>query len=115
MKIVESGYKLDLHIHSCYSSGKDRKKVTFNTIENLNILVQKLTENDVQLCAITDHDAFNFDIYKELKVYENTLGCSIVKVFPGVEFSVEFLRDSSPAVVHVIAIFDDSNEDKIKK
>ena len=115
MKIVESGYKLDLHIHSCYSSVKDGKKVSFNTRENLNVLVQKLTENEVQLCAITDHDSFNFDIYKELKSYENTSGCSIVKVFPGVEFSVEFQGDSSPAVVHVIAIFDDSNEDKIKK
>lgn len=31
MKIVESGYKLDLHIHSCYSSVKDGKK--FHSIQ----------------------------------------------------------------------------------
>ena len=73
MKIVESGYKLDLHIHSCYSSAKDRAKVAFNTIDNINILAQKLSENEVQLCAITDHDAFNFDIYKALKAYKKSL------------------------------------------
>lgn len=28
MKIVESGYKIDLHIHSVYSRAKDKAKVT---------------------------------------------------------------------------------------
>lgn len=115
MKIVESGYKLDLHIHSCYSKSKDGAKVEFNTIENIGTLVQRLTENEVQLCAITDHDAFDLDIYRALKSYENSESTSIVKVFPGVEFSVEFEGDTSPAVVHVIAIFNDSDIAKIKK
>lgn len=115
MKIAESGYKLDLHIHSCYSSVKDGKKVSFNTRENLNVLLQKLTENEVQLCAITDHDAFNFDIYKALKSYEKIPDFPIVKVFPGVEFSVEFQGDPSPAVIHIIAIFDDQDDAKIKR
>lgn len=115
MKIVESGYKLDLHIHSCYSSAKDRAKVAFNTIDNINILAQKLSENEVQLCAITDHDAFNFDIYKALKAYEKKPDFSIIKVFPGVEFSVEFQGDSSSAVVHIITIFDDQDDVKVKR
>ena len=115
MKIVESGYKLDLHIHSCYSRVKDGSKVAFNTIDNINILVQKLAENEVQLCAITDHDAFNFDIYKELKAYEQMPDFPIVKVFPGIEFSVEFKGDFSPAVIHVIAIFDDQDDVKIRR
>lgn len=114
MKIVDSGYKLDLHIHSCYSFSKDGRKVAFNTIDNLNILIQKLNENGVQICAITDHDAFNYDIYRSLKSYEQIEGCSIVKVFPGIEFSVEFEGDLKSVVVHVIAIFDDSDDEKIK-
>ena len=114
MKIVDSGYKIDLHIHSCYSRGKDGAKVAFNTIDNLNVLVQKLNENGVQICAITDHDAFNYDIYHLLKSYEMDKACSIVKVFPGIEFSVEFEGDSAPTVVHVIAIFDDTDDEKIK-
>ena len=114
MKIVDSGYKIDLHIHSYYSHRKDGTKVSFNTIDNIRVLVEKLNENGVQICAITDHDAFNYDLYSSLKSYEQEDDCSIVKVFPGVEFSVEFEGDSSSAVVHVIAIFDDSDEEKIK-
>jgi predicted ATP-dependent endonuclease of OLD family len=115
MKVAEAGYKLDLHIHSVYSKGKDGDKVNFNTLENIDVLVQKLTENAVQMCAITDHDAFNYDMYAELKKYEQQDDCSIVKVFPGIEFSVEFEGDVAAPVVHVIAIFDDSSEAQIKK
>lgn len=114
MKIVEAGYKLDLHIHSYYSHGKDRAKVAYNTIDHIDVLAQKLNENGVQICAITDHDAFDYDIYHSLKEYEQVEDCSIVKVFPGIEFSVEFAGDSAHAVVHVIAIFDDSDDEKIK-
>ena len=88
-KIVKSGLKLDMHIHSCISSNKDGKKVKNNTKENLPILVQKLNENGVNICAITDHDMFSFEMYSELKNFENADN-SLEKVFPGVEFSVNF-------------------------
>lgn len=113
MKVVETGYKLDLHIHSVYSRGKDHGKVSYNTLENIATLAEKLNDQKVQLCALTDHDAFNFDIYKALKEYE-TKDHSILKVFPGVEFSVEFEGDAENVVVHVIAVFDDSDESKIQ-
>lgn len=54
-KIVKSGLKLDMHIHSCISSNKDGKKVKNYTKENLPILVQKLNENGVNICAITEN------------------------------------------------------------
>lgn len=114
VKVVETGYKLDLHIHSVYSRGKDHGKVSYNTIDNIVTLIEKLNEQKVQLCALTDHDAFNYDMYKVLKAYE-TEENSIVKVFPGVEFSVEFEGDTENVVIHVIAIFDDSDETKISK
>lgn len=112
MKVVESGYKIDLHIHSVYSRGKDHEKVSFNTLDNVDVLATKLDEQGVQMCAITDHDAFNYDIYKALKKYEEQ-DCSIVKVFPGVEFSVEFEAEEGNAIVHVIAIFNDEDETKL--
>lgn len=115
MKIVESGYKMDLHIHSIYSKGKDKDKVKYNTIENIGQLNDKLTENGVQICAITDHDAFGYDMYNALKLYENTEGSSIIKVLPGVEFSVEFAAEKEKVVVHVIAIFDDLDVNKVSK
>lgn len=112
MKVVESGYRLDLHIHSVYSRGKDHGKVSYNTIDNIEVLAEKLNEQNVQICALTDHDAFNYNMYKALKEYE-TKDHSIIKVFPGVEFSVEFEGDAGNVVVHVIAIFDDSDDTKV--
>ena len=114
MKVIDSGYKIDLHIHSIYSHGKDKGKVAFNTLENISVLAEKLNENNVQICAITDHDIFDYDMYDALKKYEVLTTSSIIKVFPGIEFSVEFQGDSGAKVVHVIAIFDDTSEEKLK-
>lgn len=113
MRIVENGYKIDLHIHSVYSRVKDAKKVSFNTIDHIGVLANKLNENGVQICAITDHDTFGFDMYKALKSYEACPDYSIIKVLPGIEFSVLFQGDEQVAVVHVVAIFDDTNEEKL--
>ena len=115
MKVIDSGYKIDLHIHSVSSSLKDKGKVSFNRIENIDVLAEKLNQNGVQICAITDHDVFNYDMYKALKLCECDPNNTVVKVLPGVEFSVEFLGDKGPTILHVIAIFNDEDEDKIKK
>lgn len=114
MKVVDSGYKIDLHIHSVCSHGKDKGKVAFNTLEHIPVLAEKLNENGVQICAITDHDVFDYEMYCALKKYETEESSSIIKVFPGVEFSVEFQGENGGTVVHVIAIFEDENEEKIK-
>ena len=113
MKVVEAGYKIDLHIHSVCSRAKDKGKVAFNTVENIGVLAKKLNDNGVQMCAITDHDAFSFDMYKALKAYESDNNNTVIKVFPGVEFSVEFNGEKGPTVLHVIAIFNDEYEEKI--
>lgn len=115
MKIVESGYKIDLHIHSVGSREKDKGKVAFNTLDNIGVLAEKLNANSVKMCAITDHDTFDYDIYYALKKYENEINNSIIKVFPGIEFSVEFIGEKGPTVLHVIAIFNDEDELKILK
>lgn len=112
-KIASTGLKLDLHIHSCYSSNKDGKKVKNNTKENVTTLIQKLNENGVNICAITDHDIFSYDMYHELKKAELEDN-SIKKVLPGIEFSINFKNDEDNKVIHVIAIFSDKNDDKIK-
>ena len=115
MKVVESGYKIDLHIHSVCSSAKDKGKVAFNTINNIGVLAEKLSANGVQICAITDHDAFGFDMYMALKAYENDDQCSIIKVFPGIEFTVQFMGENGKTVLHVIAVFNDEDETKVAK
>ena len=109
-KVVRKGAKIDLHIHSIYSNKKDKEKVSFNTLENLPILVKGLIDNNVELCAITDHDEFNYGIYRKLKEEEKNDNC-IKKVLPGIEFSVEFLEDK---IIHIVTIFDDKDDEKIR-
>ena len=112
-KVVTNGLKIDLHIHSAFSSLKDGAKVKGNTITNIPLLVQKLDEQQVNLCAITDHDTFSYDMYAALKRAETEQN-SIQKVLPGVEFSVCFSADGKESVIHVVAIFSDESEEKIR-
>jgi len=112
-KIANNGLKLDLHIHSSESSKKDGKKVKNNTLSNIPVLIQKLDEQGVNICAITDHDTFSYAMYEALKQAE-TADNSINKVLPGVEFSVCFCVEGRESVVHVVAIFSDEDDAKIK-
>lgn len=107
-KIVDKPIKIDLHIHSIESAHKDGKKVANNTIENISVLVSKLKENGIDMCAITDHDRFGYSMYQALKSHE---GNELQKVLPGVEFSVNF---DGKKVIHIVTIFDDSNDEKVK-
>lgn len=106
--------KIDLHIHS-FASGQtksgDKSFVKNSTIENIGILVRKLNEHNINLCAITDHNTFDKDLYNKLKEQEN-IG-TIKKVLPGVE--LDLLIDKIP--VHIICLFNDSDcnhSEKIK-
>lgn len=112
-KIVDKPLKIDLHIHSCYSTHKDGSKVANNTLSNIDILIKKLNENNVNMCAITDHDYFDYNLYSKLKEAENTTG-SVKKVLPGIEASVLLNGDVDSKVIHIITIFDDSNSEKLK-
>lgn len=111
--IVETGMKIDLHIHSCYSYKKDGKKVKDNTLDNLSILVDKLNENNVNICSITDHDAFNYELYSMFKKHEYS-GKSIKKVLPGIEFCVNFTHKDKSKNLHIVAIFSDTDDEKVK-
>lgn len=114
MNIVKTGMKIDLHIHSKASSAKDGAKVKYNTKENLPLLIGKLNDNGVNICAITDHDVFSYDLYSELKKAE-TQENTIKKVLPGIEFSVRFSSDNCISPIHIVAIFSDSDDDKVQK
>lgn len=109
-KIIETGNKVDFHIHSIASKHKESDDcVDLSTIDNIDLLIDKLNQREINMCSISDHDNFDFDIYNRLKQEENK--GSIKKVFPAVEFSVTYDKK----VLHVITIFDDKDEEKIKK
>ncbi len=109
-RIVKDALKVDFHIHSNASHFKDEDKVKNGTIANIPILVSKLNENGVNMLAITDHDNFDYDIYSRLREEENNTSNCIKKVLPGIEFSVT-IHDQ---VLHIVTLFDDSDQDKIR-
>ena len=53
-------------------------------------------------------------MYRKLKDSEADNASSIIKVFPGVEFSVEFVGEDGNKVIHVISIFNDEDDEKVK-
>lgn len=112
MNIVEKYLKIDLHIHSIHSKDKDGDLVSNGTKENIgNILVPKLEEKGVNMAAITDHNCFSYEHYEEFKKYSN-IGGNLLKVLPGVELDIEI--EDSQIDTHAIALFDDSDEEKVK-
>ncbi len=113
-KIVNKSIKIDLHIHSKKSSFKDKTIVENSDIDNIKTLIGALLDNKVNLCAITDHDSFDYKLYSKLKKEEKKDNC-IKKVLPGVEFTVTFKRNNNVKPLHVIAIFNDEDDEKIKK
>lgn len=111
-RIVSNSLKIDLHIHSKFSKHKDGDKVANNILENLDKLVYQLNQNKVNMCSITDHDYFDYDLYKKLKEEENKN--NIKKVLPGFEASVFIKGDNDSKVIHIITIFDDMFDEKLK-
>lgn len=108
-KIVEKPIRIDLHIHSVVSRHKDGNLVAGGTEENIPLLVSKLSENSIDMCAITDHDKFSYSMYKALKQHE---GNELKKVLPGVEFSVAY---DGKTVIHIVTIFNDIDDEQVKR
>lgn len=114
-RVVDRPIIIDLHIHSAASAktkdvGNDALESC--TRDNLPVLLEALNKHGVNVCAITDHDVFDFELYKELKSHE---GEGYLKlVLPGVEFSVEVDEIyGDKTEIHVVAVFDDSDEERI--
>ena len=112
-KILNETINFDLHIHSAFSSYKEEKDYVTNSNEdNVNVLLKKLNDNNINLFSITDHNRFSYNLYKkikeniELKKFPNVLN-----VLPGIEFDVKL--EANKESCHIITIFDDSDPQKI--
>jgi predicted ATPase len=112
-RIVLEPTKIDLHIHSTASRHKDGAKVQDGTVENIRVLLEKLEENKVNMAAITDHDVFSYEMYAALR--DKVSNARYLKrVLPGVEFTVSFNNGNSDIPVHVVTLFDDADQEKVK-
>lgn len=118
-KIVVTPCKVDLHIHSAASvKTKDVGNVDLTAFgqDEVDVLADKLDQCGVNICAITDHDCFDFDLYCALK--EKERHGSLQKVLPGVEFSVSFqsdAEDETRTVIHIVTVFDDEDSNLLAK
>ena len=66
--MLNNNIKIDLHIHSKASEYKESDGyVKDSNIDNVNVLLSKLEENKVNMISITDHNRFDYDLYKKIK------------------------------------------------
>lgn len=111
-KVVKKPVKIDLHIHSAASKHKDGAKVSSGTADNLPTLVATLNKHGVSMASITDHDCFDYQLFDKLRDYASQEN-SLDRILPGVEFSVAFSTTDGPKTVHIVTIFDDSDNEKL--
>ena len=111
-QIVKKPVKIDFHIHSAASAHKDGTKVKDGTLENIDTLFDKLEANKVNMAAITDHDAFDYELYDALR--NKTEDAKFLqRVLPGVEFTVSFKTSTGSKAVHVVTLFDDGDQEVV--
>lgn len=102
--------KCDFHIHSIASKHREKNDIVDNsTLDNIDKLIKKLNDREINMVSITDHDNFDYEMYERLKQEEGR--GSIKKVLPSVEFSVIY----NDKVIHIITLFDDTAKDSNSK
>lgn len=115
MDKLNSIINIDLHIHSYLSDYKESEDyVKDSTQDNIDILLAKLQKENINMFAITDHNRFGFDLYSKFKsmVEDEKKYSNVKKILPGIEFDV--MIEEGLESCHIICIFDDKNEDKLK-
>ena len=86
--MLNSIIKVDLHIHSKASSYKDGIIVEKSNIDNIDVLVDKIDENNISLFSITDHNRFDYELYSKINEKVKTKYSTTKNNLPGVEFDV---------------------------
>lgn len=101
--------KFDLHIHSIASKYKEGPGIVdASTPENAEVLLAKLSENQVSLFSITDHNRFNIDLYCRLdELISSGTYPYVHGLVAGVEFDVQL--DPEMQKCHIVTIFDAKN------
>ena len=74
--------KIDLHIHTQSCKQGDGKKREISPED----FVEKMRENSVEICAITNHNKFDKDEYNGIRALAKKDG---IFLLPGLELSVK--------------------------
>lgn len=115
--MLDKNINIDLHIHTKASVYKEEKGLVDNsTFENINILLDKLDndEHKISMFSFTDHNRFDPDIYIRTRELINKKNYEYVKtLLAGVEFDVLLEEGKEPC--HIITIFNDKKEEDLHK
>lgn len=107
MKKYSDWFKVDLHIHTEFS--KQTKTNDYQGTFDINILKQKLIENDVKLFSLTDHNIINVEAYRQ---YLNAYQDGDPKLLIGCEFDIEVPDSGKHITYHSVIVFEnDTIED----
>lgn len=99
--------KVDLHLHSNHSN-KIGDSVSWRSLaQTINIIKNA----GIGVFSFTDHDMFSYKLYKETKTYIKDNELAIIN-YPGLELTI--IRKNKKRG-HVLFIFDNSDEEKIKQ
>jgi len=104
--MLNKNIQIDLHIHSKASEYKENGLASIEncTKDNLDVLFSKLSENNINMFSITDHNRFDKELYEAIdNLIEKKSYPTVLSVLAGVEFDVQ-LEDGKPGC-HIIVIF----------
>lgn len=102
-------FKVDLHIHTDYS--KKTKTNDYQGHFDVDVLKQKLIENDVKLFSMTDHNIINVEAYKK---YINNYKDGDPKLLIGCEFDIEVPESHKSITYHSVIIFENESIEEVE-
>lgn len=101
-------FKVDLHIHTDFS--KKTKTNDYQGNFDIDILKQKLIENEVKLFSLTDHNIINVEAYKN---YYNNYSEGDPKLLIGCEFDIEVPESGKSITYHSVIVFNNDTENDV--
>lgn len=111
MKTYSDWFKIDLHIHTDKSNLI--KTNDYDGVFDINVLKQKLIENNVKVFSLTDHNIINVDAYEQY--YNNYVEGNPV-LFLGCEFDIKVEQsDSTFLTYHTLLIFSENTIEKVRE
>ena len=109
MKKYSDWFKIDLHIHSDYS--RKTKTNDYQGTFDINVLKQKLIDNDVRLFSLTDHNIINVEAYKE---YYSNCTKTDPKLLIGCEFDIVVPDSGTDKTYHSLIIFENETVEDVE-
>ena len=92
--------RIDLHIHTqkCKQGDGSKRNITPEKF------IEKMSKNNVKICAITNHNKFDFEEFKKIRELEPEL-----TIFPGIELDINFKNNERK---HIILICNPDSAEK---